>query len=84
MVTGNIPAAAAAEGFGVVVMSQMRVIDTMGVSGALAVRYLAIRKVPQASPPRGVPEKYEQKNPWSAGPHFEKAKKKTTHSPAAC
>jgi hypothetical protein len=57
MVAGNIPATAATEGLGVVIMSQMRVIDTVGVSGALAVRYLARRKVPDASPPRGVPEK---------------------------
>jgi hypothetical protein len=39
----------------------MRVIGTMAVPGAFAVRYLAIHKIPEASPAGGVPEKkFEQ------------------------
>lgn len=50
VITGDIPATAAAKRIGVVAMSRMRMIDAMGVPGAFAARYHASRKVPCASP----------------------------------
>jgi hypothetical protein len=84
VIAGDIPTTAATEGFRVVCMSRMRVMDAMGVPSAFAVRYLASRKVPDASPAGGVPEKKNKKVSvvsWSAY-HIERKKK--TYTPGAC
>lgn len=57
---GDIPAAAATMRFSDVTMGRMRVIGAIGAPGIFAVRYLARRKVPDASPAVGVPEKKRQ------------------------
>ena len=68
VIAGNIPATAATEGFCVVAMSRMRVIDIMGVPGAFAVRYLATHKILDTSRAE-VPEKKEKKSSASGGLH---------------
>jgi hypothetical protein len=78
MITGYISHAATTEGLSVVLMGLVGMIGAVGVSGNLKVRYLASRKVCNATPARGVPKKNDTINNSASGaPHFEKGKEKT-------
>jgi hypothetical protein len=83
VIARDIPGTAATEGFDVVRVRRMRVIGAVGVPGAFAVRYLASRKVPCASPAGGVPEQKIRITlvSWSCLSYWKWEKKKGTYSP---